>query len=76
MRPNPPIKGHKLLHEGHSVKCLNPVTENYDRWEEGCECGEKPVPPANSINEMKRWHREHKHQLRLDVVRNARTAGR
>lgn len=64
MKPNPPVKGHRLLHEGHSVRRINPVTDMYDGWSEGCECGAKPDPPANSINEMKRWHRQHKEELR------------
>lgn len=63
MKPNPPIKGHKLLHEGHSVRLVDPVTDMYAGWSFGCECGAKPDPTL-SINERKRWHRRHKAELR------------
>jgi hypothetical protein len=65
MKPNPPIKGHALLYEGHAFRHFDPVTEDYDgTWNEGCECGERPTPRLNSIGAMKRWHRQHKAELR------------
>jgi hypothetical protein len=66
MRSNPPIKGHRLLHEGHSVRLIDPVTDMYGEWECGCECGAKPGPDL-SINGVKRWHRQHKANLRHDT---------
>lgn len=63
---NPPIKGHALLNEGHSVRISNNLMGT-DVWSEGCECGAKPAQAQNvwvSINAMKRWHRAHKDELR------------
>lgn len=65
MKPNPPIKGHKLLHEGHRQRRYNPTTEMYDGWSYGCECGAKPDEPERSANDLKRWHRQHKAELRV-----------
>jgi len=67
--PNPPIKGHKLLHEGRYVRRINPVTDEYDGWEGGCECGAEPEGhDTDPINAVKRWHRQHKAQIRGEVA--------
>lgn len=68
MKSNPPIKGHKLLHEGHSVRLIDPYTDDYAGWSYGCECGARP-PLVDGrwdpgLNATKRWHREHKARIR------------
>lgn len=65
MKPNPPIKGHRLHGEGHIWLTW---TDRYGgelfdepRQVGGCECGAKPVGYPNvSVVAMKRWHRQHK----------------
>ena len=66
VNPNPPIKGHTLLAEGHSYQLINPITDDYfDEVQGGCWCGAKPDGwPNVSINAVKRWHRQHKAALR------------
>lgn len=63
---NPPIPGHALIGEGLTWP-------QYDHEGEvvgiagGCRCGEKPEGfPNLSIYAMKRWHRQHKAELRQD----------
>jgi hypothetical protein len=68
--PNPPIKGHRLLHEGHSARVIDPVTDDYAGWSYGCECGDKPDPTL-TISSRRRWHREHKATLRSGVQMSA-----
>jgi hypothetical protein len=66
VKPNPPIRGHKLLHEGHRVRTIDPLTEMYAGWSYGCECGAEP--DYTSINATKRWHRAHKAAMRSGVT--------
>lgn len=56
---NPPIKGHELIAEGRNYIWFDGKVIG------GCRCGAKP-PECGSlpINEVKRWHREHKAELR------------
>lgn len=62
---NPPIRGHKLLAEGRSFREYDHFGELIDDYAGGCECGAIPLDwPNVSINETKRWHREHKAALR------------
>jgi len=70
MKPNPPIRGHTLIAEGRVWQCLNRTTEMYDgRWLGGCECGAKPPGfPHISISSIKRWHRQHKADLRGEIT--------
>ena len=69
MKPNPPIPGHRLLHEGYVWPWINPVTEMYDGHRGGCECGARPSQfPNVSVGAMKRWHRAHKADLRGEVM--------
>jgi predicted NBD/HSP70 family sugar kinase len=59
MRPNPPIPGHELISEGHITVRANGTVYG------GCRCGERPAGwETMSIAAVKRWHREHKDQLR------------
>ena len=73
MKPNPPIKGHELLQEGH-VFPLHGNGTGLDGWKivghsGGCRCGAKPPEfPNVSTVQMKKWHREHKEELRGHVV--------
>lgn len=64
---NPPIRGHKLLHEGDLRETYN-EREDYnpiELWSGGCQCGAKPDGwPHVGTNAMKRWHRQHKAELR------------
>jgi hypothetical protein len=55
---NPPIKGHELISEGH--------IRGFDgRVIGGCRCGVYPGAwRGMSVNDVKRWHREHKAELR------------
>ena len=68
MKPNPPIKGHELLYEGHTNRTSGPW------WRSRCpsrrlSCGAQPPNfPNVSINQMKAWHRQHKEELRGHVV--------
>lgn len=58
MKPNPPIPGHELLHEGHSL------FRNGD-YRGGCRCGALPPGwPNLSTKAVKAWHRAHKAQVR------------
>lgn len=58
---NPPIKGHELLHEGRTQLYGARGTSC------GCRCGERPDGwETLSVNDMKRWHREHKAELRAE----------
>lgn len=60
MTPNPPIRGHELKAEGHVWR-----TWVDDLMGGGCRCGAKPPEfPNVSIGAMKRWHREHKAEVR------------
>jgi len=57
--PNPPIKGHELLWEGRRPAGL--------AW--GCRCGAKPEDPGGAGSAaVRRWHREHKAELRAAGV--------
>jgi hypothetical protein len=59
VRANPPIPGHELLQEGH-----NPTTHRYV-VRGGCRCGATPPGYPNvSASATKRWHRQHKAELR------------
>ena len=66
-RSNPPIAGHTLLHEGHTGFTYRQDSVGmYAKvpWG-GCSCGARPAGfPDISINGMKRWHRQHKAELR------------
>lgn len=67
MNPNPPIRGHELLWEGHARQAVDWDTEMYipGKFLGGCRCGAQPPGwPDVSIGATKRWHREHKAQLR------------
>lgn len=65
MKPNPPIKGHELLGEGHIWRGIDPVTDEWGPQWGGCRCGAKPPDwPNVSVGAMKRWHRQHKAELR------------
>lgn len=70
MKPNAPIPGHHLLHEGGVFKKHLPwngslYQDNEPVLTGGCECGAKPPSfPDVSMNAMKRWHRQHKAELR------------
>jgi hypothetical protein len=66
MKPNPPIKGHRLLYEG---RVLHRVLRSGDAVSlGGCECGATPDGWLNEVSAyaMKQWHREHKAELRAD----------
>ena len=65
VKPNPPIPGHELLDEGQAYRTYGP-DENYNGWRVGCRCGQRPPDwtPDMSLSAVKRWHREHKAQLR------------
>ena len=64
MTPNPPIRGHALLFEGGQWR-----TWTSSQARGGCECGAKPDGfPNVGVNEMKRWHRQHKVELRDEVT--------
>lgn len=65
MNPNPPIKGHELIGEGNIRRQWTRLAADHDGWSGGCRCGARPDDfPHVSIYAMKRWHREHKAQLR------------
>ena len=61
MRPNPPIKGHELIGEGHRHRGYD-VAETA-HWVWGCRCGARP-DPYPGVNATKRWHRAHKDEIR------------
>lgn len=66
--PNPPIRGHHLLHEGATYRRWDHTVPSPtgEIWVGGCECGARPegFPDNISVNAMKRWHRQHKAELR------------
>ena len=67
-KTNPPIRGHELIAEGHARRAYN-AAEDYDltRWVGGCRCGAQPEGFGEiSVNAVKRWHRQHKAELRAD----------
>lgn len=69
MTPNPPIKGHELLMEGHTRRrhTISGYMDTGDPTKDysgGCYCGAKPEGFPLSIGAMKRWHRQHKADLR------------
>lgn len=75
MKPNPPIKGHHLIAEGHVQKryLADDSAEQYG----GCQCGARPDGwPNVSIGATKRWHRDHKNAVLLERVKAARARGR
>lgn len=65
MKSNPPIPGHHLLYEGR----VTTVWGSSGRREihGGCQCGARPEGYLLnvSIRAMKRWHREHKDNVRV-----------
>lgn len=65
---NPPIKGHVLLYEGKGRVEYEHTADGMQFTGNvlgGCECGAQPPDwPMVSIRATKRWHREHKAQLR------------
>lgn len=55
---NPPIRGHELIAEGRNWTESGVVIG-------GCRCGAQPDGCGHlAINAVKRWHREHKAELR------------
>lgn len=73
--PNPPIRGHHLLHEGNVWRVRDPFWSGEDKWEGGCACGAKPPEfPAVSARKMKAWHRQHKAELRGQQLHDTVTA--
>jgi len=65
-----PIKGHKLLHYGAEwrrlVAKIGPLTI-YETIG-GCECGAMPPNrPVGSKAAMRRWHRQHKDEIRAQM---------
>jgi len=69
VKPNAPIPGHHLLHEGAIYKSrdpdVGPWSTDEERYVGGCACGAKPTDfPDISIRAMKRWHRQHRAELR------------
>jgi hypothetical protein len=69
MTPNPPIPGHELLHEGgwfrRSTNGFYRPADEAESWSGGCRCGEKPEGAPLSNYATRRWHRQHKADLRL-----------
>lgn len=71
-KQNPPIKGHELLSEGRQWTSIDIATDDYRVDENGaivyhggCRCGAQPDGwPSVSLSAVKRWHREHKADLR------------
>lgn len=62
---NLPIPGHELIAEGHTRTWVG--RDGATRYSGGCRCGEKPEGfPDASIYATKRWHRQHKAELRQD----------
>lgn len=60
---NPPITGHELIHEGRNWIMPN------GRPAGGCRCGAQPEGCGYlGVNAVKRWHREHKAELRGEQV--------
>lgn len=62
-KTNPPIRGHELISEG----------AHWRRWDGvavgGCRCGAQPDRLLDiSNNEVKRWHRQHKAEIRAQEV--------
>ena len=58
-----------LIEKGMGLPNINPVTDEYDGWEGGCECGAEPEGhDTDPINAVKRWHRQHKAQIRGEVA--------
>jgi hypothetical protein len=65
MKPNPPIKGHRLLYEGAIRRTVSGGHSG------GCRCGAKPDGfPDVSAYAMKRWHRLHKEDFRAAMARH------
>jgi hypothetical protein len=65
VKPNPPIPGHELLHEGR-VRILGlRESDGRLRYVGGCRCGATPPDwPSVSAGAVRRWHRQHKADLR------------
>jgi hypothetical protein len=72
VKPNPPISGHHLLNEGHTLHAWRgPQNAPFEQYAQvttgGCQCGEHPTgwPEIEySARSMKAWHRNHKSDLR------------
>jgi hypothetical protein len=63
VKPNPPIKGHELIAEGNVGRRWMPGSETG-----GCRCGARPAEfPDVSQYAMRRWHRQHKAELRGEL---------
>lgn len=74
MKPNPPIRGHELMFEGHAQRRWS-HSRNEWAWFGGCRCGEKPPGfPNLSTKAVKAWHREHKAELRGEPTKPDRFA--
>ena len=67
-QPNPPIPGHALLFEGLTLPILSSYTGLIVAHKGGCQCGAQPEGfPNLSTNAVKRWHRQHKADLRAEA---------
>lgn len=68
MRSNPPIPGHELLMEGMTFPGPHSPTAWAGTFNGGCRCGAKPDGfPHVSANAMKKWHRQHKAEVRANA---------
>ena len=72
MKPNPPIPGHELLYEGGTQPIWGDANAPWGAVQGhkgGCACGAQPPDfPNVSNNKMKQWHREHKAQIRGEMI--------
>jgi len=74
VNPNPPIRGHELKFEGHRHSWIDRLTDDYARdengairYDGGCRCGATPDGwPDITAQKVKRWHREHKAEIRAE----------
>jgi len=67
--PNPPIKGHTLIGEGHVTPVWGEAWHSPHSHSGGCSCGAKPPEfPNVSTVKMKAWHRLHKEELRATMT--------
>jgi hypothetical protein len=62
------VAGHSMPHEGQALDERGSVRRDYHRdGKTRCECGEwSPALPSNGAR--KRWHRDHKNQIFVDLV--------